>query len=768
MSTTTASVPLRHARVWFIGLTLAAVVGMLCAAPVPHAHADTAGVSTESELADALDTSPAGRITLAADITVTSFTPTVSSDTVLDLNGFELHTGQFALEHGTTLTVDDSSAGGNGLLRAHATRGAGIRTTGATLVVAGGTVNARGGSELSYPGAGIGGGSGADAGGGAPYGAGDDGQPGGTVNVTGGVVIAEGTGGAGIGGGRGGSGNVYAGRGGGGGNVTISGGAVLAIGKYGAGIGGGMGGTGVGDVGVGYGAGGVGGSGAAITVSGGTVQAFGDRGAGIGGGAGGLSYTDDGGLGGSGATVAVSGGDVDAYGEGGAGIGGGAGGIAGNLSPVARGVGGDGGQGAHLTVTGGTVYANGTGGPGVGGGAGGAGENLGPGDDPAHFRGAAGGLGGLGIHSLGVVTASGDARAITAIHPTSPLPGFIMIDGELVLPGGQSMSVPAGRSITGSGRITGEGTIANAGIITPLVYEVGDVTVTGVNHAITFASALTGATPASRVVHVLAPSFAEGARSFPADPTASGVSFLGWAANPDGSGTPPTPTTPLSGDQTLYGVWDDESYLLAPDIPSPLVGDELTVTATAVDGDPAGDLSAAFVFTADTLDVSVTGNRLTFTTPGDWTITATHMLTGAQATLPITVGVDRTQPATIELTLSATSVDQGGSVTASVTGTDAWGNPLGDLTDLATLTSDHASDVIGPGPVIRFPTASPHVITAIIGTVTHSVAVTVVPAATGALAQSGADVADAGAAMATLLLLGGALLAMRRTHRTRA
>ncbi len=477
---------------------------------------------------------------------------------------------------------------------------------------------------------------------------------------------------------------------------------------------------------------------------------------------------DDGGVGGAGATVVISGGDVAAHGEGGAGIGGGAGGLAGNLSPVVRGFGGDGGRGAQLTVTAGTVLADGSDGPGIGGGAGGTGENLGPGDDPAHFRGTAGLLGGFSIHSLGVVTVAGGTPAVTPIHPTSHLPGFMMIDGELVLPAGQSMTVPAGRTITRSARITGEGTIANAGIITPLVYEVGDVTVTGVNHAITFASALTGATPASRVVHVLAPTFAEGARSFPADPTASGVSFLGWAANPDGSGAPPTPTTPLSGDLTLYGVWDDESYLLAPDIPSPLVGDELTVTATAADGDPVGDLSATFVFTADTPDVTVVDNRLTFTTPGEWTITATHALTGVQATLPITVGVDRTSPAVIELTLSATSVEQGGSVTAKVTGTDTWGNPLGDLTDLAVLTSDHPSDIVGPGPVIRFPTASTHVITASIGTVRHSVALTVVPAATGALAQSGADVAGAGVAVATLLLLGGALLAMRRARRARA
>lgn len=63
--TTTASAPVRSARGWLVVATLAAMVGMLSAAPPLSASADTPGVSTEAELATALDQTPAGLITRA-------------------------------------------------------------------------------------------------------------------------------------------------------------------------------------------------------------------------------------------------------------------------------------------------------------------------------------------------------------------------------------------------------------------------------------------------------------------------------------------------------------------------------------------------------------------------------------------------------------------------------------------------------------------------------------------------------------------------------
>jgi hypothetical protein len=247
----------------------------------------------------------------------------------LDLNGSDVRITSIAVGAGSTLTIRDSIGTGKIVADASSTATPGIALpAGATLIVIGGSVDARGGPAS----AGIGGG---------------DKQAGGTVTVSGGTVTANGgVKGAGIGGGDDGDG----------GSVTVSGGTVTATGgARGAGIGGGDDGDGGsvtvsggmvtatgGERGAGIGGGGDG-AGRTVTISGGTVTATGgDRGAGIGGG--------DSRIGGS---VTVSGGTVSATGGGrGAGIGG-----------------GDGGDGGSVMVTRGTVTA--TGGPdgaGIGGG----------------------------------------------------------------------------------------------------------------------------------------------------------------------------------------------------------------------------------------------------------------------------------------------------------------------------------------------------------------------------------------------------------------
>jgi hypothetical protein len=255
----------------------------------------------------------------------------------LDLNGSEVLITSIAVGAGSTLTIRDSIGTGQIVANAsvNATPGIALPASG-TLIVIGGSVDARGGVGS----AGIGGGFG---------------QAGGTVTVSGGVVTATGgTSAAGIGGGVGGAS----------GTVTVSGGVVTASGGRGAaGIGGGedraggtvtvSGGT-VNATGGGNGAGIGGGDGQAggtVTVSGGTVIATGGvNGAGIGGG-------DDG----AGGTVTVSGGTVTSSGgDKGAGIGG-----------------GYSGDGGTVTVSGGTLTATGAGGgAGIGGGGWGAGGTV--------------------------------------------------------------------------------------------------------------------------------------------------------------------------------------------------------------------------------------------------------------------------------------------------------------------------------------------------------------------------------------------------------
>ncbi len=183
---------------------------------------------------------------------------------------------------------------------------------------------------------------------------GGSGESGGKITVSGGSVVATGeSGGAGIGGGYGGAG----------GSITISEGSVTATGDYGgAGIGGGdseAGGTieisggSVTATGGSYGAGiggGNEGAGGSITISGGSVTATGDDwGAGIGGG-----------HSGAGGSITISGGSVESTGRNeGAGIGG-----------------GYKGSGGEIEISGGSVTAIGNLGAGIGGGYKGSGGSF--------------------------------------------------------------------------------------------------------------------------------------------------------------------------------------------------------------------------------------------------------------------------------------------------------------------------------------------------------------------------------------------------------
>jgi hypothetical protein len=186
--------------------------------------------------------------------------------------------------------------------------------------------------------------------------------------------------------------------------------------------------------------------------------------------------------------------------------------------------------------------------------------------------------------------------------------------------------------------------------------------------------------------------------------------------------------------------------LFAPDfatgyrtIPAPPAG---TAWNTAPDG--SGDW-----FTADTL---VTGDLTLFAAPEPGILAA------------------------LQLVPSATSVDQGGSVTFVVTGTDRYGDPVD--TAGVTLTSSVATDVID-GLTVTFPHASPHVITATLSGVSASTTIDVVaapaappappaPAAPAALAASGPGAVEPLTLAGLLLMcLGTALLTRRRRFATR-
>ncbi len=413
-----------------------AMVALLLVSVTQSAAGDShvQSVQTWTELEAALsgctgtDSSPSS-IQATGSIEERSTTLTIPCVVDLDLNGHDLSVQNVVIDAGERLTIQDST--GIGSLTADASANpntAGIQTTGATLSILGGTVDAIPGQTSVSVGvfaAGIGGVSGA---------------AGGTVTITGGTVNATNSPtGAGIGGGNGGAGGtvtitggtvtagnfadaagIGGGRGGDGATVTISGGTVTA-----SSIGGGMfgaagtilitGGTvtataGGRAAGIGAHRGGQGGS---VTISGGTVNATGgNRGAGIGTGADTSTPL----------VIEISGGVVTARGgQAGAGIGG-----------------GDRQPGGTITISGGSVTAIGAGGAaGIGGGG------------PSNT--AVGGAGGsirIAGGSGGVVTATALSGEMDPIGPgLGGAPGDLTVDVAAVDDRGRptrTITFPAG------------------------------------------------------------------------------------------------------------------------------------------------------------------------------------------------------------------------------------------------------------------------------------------------------------------------------------
>lgn len=135
---------------------------------------------------------------------------------------------------------------------------------------------------------------------------------------------------------------------------------------------------------------------------------------------------------------------------------------------------------------------------------------------------------------------------------------------------------------------------------------------------------------------------------------------------------------------------------------------------------------------------------------------------------------------TLEIEPIEQTVNQGDTVTLQVSGFDAAGLPLGDVGDLATVSSSVASDIVA-GTRVTFPHASPHVLTATVGAASASILVEVVPTAvvpvpsvpagtdggaddTG-LAVTGAQLLVPGIATVVLLALGAVAVLFGRRRR---
>ncbi|WP_241979994.1 hypothetical protein [Cryobacterium glaciale] len=177
-------------------------------------------------------------------------------------------------------------------------------------------------------------------------------------------------------------------------------------------------------------------------------------------------------------------------------------------------------------------------------------------------------------------------------------------------------------------------------------------------------------------------------------------------------------------------------------------------------GNSRGDLTADAILTSlDDTDV-ITANSILFVVSGRNTVTAT--VDGIAGTFPLTVIAG--EAIRITLNANATTVRQGDSLTFFVTGVDQYGNNLGDLSGLITLTNNWSEDIIS-GATVTFPHASPHIITATLNGVSISVNIEVIPTplASAILAITGADSAlPLTGALLTLLLGVTAVIARAR------
>lgn len=795
------------------GVAVLSVIGALLL-PVSAATADDHAivVSTAEELQAAVTTSEtAATIRLAANIPEGGSTSlSVGRTVTIDLNGQQLTTSNAGVTLGATLTIADTSAAEEGTWTATGVGNtAGINVRNGTLVIESGTVTATGGTNA----AGIGGGVFSDGGTtiinggtvtatggdrGAGIGGGDEGA-GGTTTVTGGTVTATGGGSAaGIGGGFLAPGGI----------TSITGGTVTATGGIdGAGIGGG-------DTG----------SGGTTTVDGGTITATGgSRGAGIGGGflrpggtstinAGTITATGGfeaagigGGFGDSGGTTTINGGTVTATGgTSGAGIGGGF--I---------------GTGGTTIINGGTITA--TGGidaPGIGGGL--ANGQSGTvtigsvGSDGPSVSAAGGTVGVAGINastlSLRSGSLSGGALDATTTIETNAVfdlsadlgttdVGPFTNNGTLNLQG--PVTVPGSRTVTNNGviagpeRIEGSGTIVNNGSIcapfndiaaSPFDPQTG-LTVTGNAYYLPLNDpSLTGLISN----RVYAPTFAEGCVGLPDVSTDEQV-HVGWTVGVDGPFVGlDTPLSDVDGitagvETTLEAALVDAELTIEPGSAFSAAGEPVTVTVRGprpLSNELLSDLTADAVLTGEGITAGDAPGTFTTTTAGETTVTATvqqfsierqRTLTGTltYTTLPSALDV-------LDVEASATTVQQGGSVTLDVVGTDEFGNELFIFPGDITVTSDVPTDIID-GLTVTFPTASPHTLTVTVGDVSATVVIEVEAAAViprpnaespatagsgGTLTTTGpSDTSPLGAAGLLMIVLGAlAIIAGRATR----
>lgn len=488
-----------------------------------------------------------------------------------------------------------------------------------------------------------------------------------------------------------------------------------------------------------------------LIVEAGEVRAIssGVYGAAIGGGFGG----------GDGGTVTVTGGSVYAATSSGYGV------------AVGGGHGGgfnDGGDGAVITVTGGTLTAatSGTYAAGIGGA-----MTIATGQRTGN-----GGSLTIGEHGTVSITSRWNAFGGGLDLFGSGIPrglfGQVQVDGTLYLPSGEwkigddpalatevtvgatgrvlgDPAAPAtGAAISGSGAISNLGAIA----LSP------SLAVGGNNRMVTFDTA-------DPSVRVLAPTLSAGYRSLPAAPVGK---LWNTAASGLGQWFDLTSSTAGSGTTALYAVAPGSLWVSSdPEDLTATAGESYVFPVTVLGPDNAA-LSPQPAVSYSSPDCSIEGGNI-FETAGECTIEASATVQGILLETSFTIEVVAGRVTTLTLTPATATVMQGGSLTFTVEGEDAFGNPAD--TSGATLSSSVASDEV-TGRTVKFVHASPHTITAALGEATAQARIEVTPApkpsSPSALPSTGGDFGWSQGIIAALLLTAGAsalVVSTRRSNR---
>ncbi|MFF2272687.1 hypothetical protein ACFVTX_10465 [Agromyces sp. NPDC058136] len=438
-----------------------------------------------------------------------------------------------------------------------------------------------------------------------------------------------------------------------------------------------------------------------------------------------------------GAALTVRAGEVTAQGDGGAAIGGG-----GEIGESA----------GAITITGGTVTATATyGGAGIGGGQG--------------FSG--GGDGGVLSIEGGTVTATSDfgGAGIGGGSAWSSGGGGVPAGdgGTTMITGGTVTATGVGAGIGGGSGSGAPGGVGGAGGATSILG--GEVTAIGAN-----SSAIGGGDAAAAFGSLTLAGtlrMPTGALIVPdSNPAGSEVVIEagGLLAGPGGA---PTQGATVTGDGQI-----DNHGVIALD------GALVATTVTVHDHDYAVDFDGRDVAP----DASVrlfapdfaSGYRTVppLDAPDAWNTAADGSGAWFDATTPVTADTTlyAATDAVLTLVASADTVAQGGSLSFTVAGEDRHGAPVD--TRAVVLTSSVTSDVVD-GLTVTFPHASPHLITATLGTASATVEIEVdaaappkpTPSASGELSTTGAVVLAPAATALLALAAGLGLLAIARRGR---